>query len=500
MLREASAPAQSSSPVPLLHASPSARSAVNIVFALAGAWGLVVFWSITSRGRACRQRAHSSFYADFLPSSETLQVIVQSSFVQLVLCLSLHMVQTGGYGWVALWGMASACVGATFIALLNSWVRGESVSLRDALSVDRIDKHPEGWTDELEGETAEERRAARVEYAQLYEPGDDRRGHLGRLAAHDWESYHLDMERQMGLGMFDLSSQVFDEVKPETDPGLLAAFLNTNLFGALSGKRSAHSHHRRQQPPEHPEMLIVPVELPGGLAKATLRDAMLQWRLRHTAHAREAEAVDWLLGQLDPDGFELLRVKVPEQARLLVIEALVQFAQQHAELQMEAGHATKLKQTLQQLTPRFHHIDCPLPDDGHGTEKIRELVASALHQRIERTNARDITMEEGLLLQNSLHSLVDAFSLLPLASSAGHPSAEDQEFDLRAAIENEADQIRDKAEDYLCASTRALLPCKAQASSGLGWAARLPLLWMIRLYLLLTTTTHHLALHTHTTY
>ena len=53
----------------------------------------------------------------------------------------------------------------------------------------------------------------------------------------------------------------------------------------------------------------------------TLRDAMVQWRLRSTAHPKEREAVDWLLAQLDPAAFGLLNVKVPEQARLLVIEA-----------------------------------------------------------------------------------------------------------------------------------------------------------------------------------
>ena len=43
-------------------------SAVNIVFALAGAWGLVVFWSITARGQRCRQHAHSSFYSAIIPT------------------------------------------------------------------------------------------------------------------------------------------------------------------------------------------------------------------------------------------------------------------------------------------------------------------------------------------------------------------------------------------------------------------------------------------------
>ena len=59
------------------------------------------------------------------------------------------------------------------------------------------------------------------------------------------------------------------------------------------------------------ELRVVGVEVPAGLPKATLRDALLQWRLRHTAHQpRELLAVDWSLSQLEPEGFGLLAVKV----------------------------------------------------------------------------------------------------------------------------------------------------------------------------------------------
>ena len=163
------------------------------------------------------------FYSLFARSSETIQVTVQSAFMQLILILSLHMLTTGSYGHVVMHGLVASGVGALFTAVLNSFVRGESLSLRRALSVDSIDRHPEGWSDELDGEShgesPEATGAARVEYARLYEPGVDRRKQLGKLAAHDWESYHVDLERKMGLGMFDLSSQCFDEVKPDKDPG-----------------------------------------------------------------------------------------------------------------------------------------------------------------------------------------------------------------------------------------------------------------------------------------
>ena len=63
---------------------------------------------------------------------------------------------------------------------------------------------------------------------------------LGALAQLDWEREHLQMEKRMGLGLFDLSGSVFDQVitEPETDPGMLAAFLNASLsaFGAATGQ------------------------------------------------------------------------------------------------------------------------------------------------------------------------------------------------------------------------------------------------------------------------
>ena len=47
----------------------------------------------------------------------------------------------------------------------------------------------------MEEEEAEEANA-RVEYRRVYAPTGERGG-LGVLAAHDWETYHLDMERKM---------------------------------------------------------------------------------------------------------------------------------------------------------------------------------------------------------------------------------------------------------------------------------------------------------------
>ena len=70
-------------------------SAVNVVFVLAALWGLVVFWTITARGQRCRSFAHSEWRANFVPTAETIQVFVQSSFPQLIMALVLHKWMTG---------------------------------------------------------------------------------------------------------------------------------------------------------------------------------------------------------------------------------------------------------------------------------------------------------------------------------------------------------------------------------------------------------------------
>ena len=109
---------------------------------------------------------------------------------------------------------------------------------------------------------------------------------------------------------------------------MLAAFLNAKLFGNFKGKKE-DKFKQAKAAPVRSELQIARVDVPTGLPKTTLRDALLQYRLRHTQHPHEAEAVDWILGQLDP-AFELIAVKVPEQTRLLILEAIIQHVQQHA--------------------------------------------------------------------------------------------------------------------------------------------------------------------------
>ena len=115
---------------------------------------------------------------------------------------------------------------------------------------------------------------------------------------------------------------------------MLAAFLNTTLLG----KRQAKSKLGTSEPQTATERHIARVEMPPGLPKTSLRDALLQYRLRHTQHPHEAEALDWTLGQLDPS-FGLVAIKVPQQISLVLLEALIQYSQAHAELQLDAAHA-----------------------------------------------------------------------------------------------------------------------------------------------------------------
>ena len=406
---------------------------VQFAFVLLGLWGVVVFWTITVRGDACRKRAHSEWRARFMPTAETLQVLVLSCFLQLILSASLHLglKHLGSFGFATLLGVGIGVIGAVFMALLNAWIRGESISLRKALDVRNVDKAPIEWM--IEGDDKE--------YGLLYEAGGDRT--LGNLANHDWESMHRDFEQEAGL--IDLSENVFDEVQPEKDPNLLAAFLNSSLLSAFGGKKKAD--HQEKKPPAPQELQVISVEVPGGI-KTPLRDALMQWRMRHTAHPRELDAVDWLLGQLDP-GFELLAVKVPEQARLLILAAVLEFSQKHANLDLDMCHASRVQATLQQLAPsRFHGLEVQLPDDGSNTEKVRELIHAALEKRITEKSSRDITQEEGALLLQVMNTVGHSQPLITMPYEAD-ALVDEQLHSLKAELDARADVVRETSTEYL---------------------------------------------------
>lgn len=410
---------------------------VNVIFALVAAWGVAVFWSITARGAACRKRTHASWKKHIVPTGETIQVIVLSSFFQIILSVALHMASPApssseALGFVYLYAGFIGVVGACFIAILNAWIRGESLSLRNALSVGDINRLGGSLAWEIDEDVGED--FVERMYCQVYEPGSSRT--LGGLAQHDWEKMHLDMERRMGI--IDLSDKVFD--KPKEDASMLASYLNHKLSELITGKQA------NKPSPVRSEVLLAPVEVPDGLPRATLRDALLQWRLRHAAHPDEAEAMDWILGQLDPS-FKLEAVKVSDNIKLRVVEALVQYQQKHAELQLDAAHSVRMLTTLQQLGHRFRGIEVDLPDDGQNTVRTRELITEALRLRIEKSKT-EMTQEEGALLQMALHSVKDAFALVAMPYNASHDT-EAQLGALMSEIGKRADEVRDASADYM---------------------------------------------------
>lgn len=92
------------------------------------------------------------------------------------------------------------------------------------------------------------------------------------------------MEWEKANGMVDMSDSCFDEVA-EHDTGIVAQFLNSSLLSAFGQGKAAPTG-----PQADPHLAPCRVEVPGGPGgKRLLRDALLQWRLRHTAHPVEAE-------------------------------------------------------------------------------------------------------------------------------------------------------------------------------------------------------------------
>ena len=86
-----------------------------------------------------------------MPTGETLfKVFVLSSFLQLITNMALHMANSGGWGYVVLYGMITGCLGVIYMSVLNHLIRGESLSLKAALQVANIDKEVEEWEHDRE--------------------------------------------------------------------------------------------------------------------------------------------------------------------------------------------------------------------------------------------------------------------------------------------------------------------------------------------------------------
>lgn len=414
--------------------SETFAGALNIFFALDGTWGLVLLWALTTRGANCRDRTRKrGLLARILPSSETLQVLLLAVFFQLVCSNVFHKyLGTSTMLHVILVGVAVGWIGMVFVFLLNSWIRGRTFSLGDMHKIEVY-----GPVMAYEGEEEVDR-----EYAKCYEAGQKGRRALGQLAAHDWEGSHMQWEKAQGL--VDFSDNIFD-VAPEHDTGVVAQFLNSSLlsaFGFGPDKKAA------PVAPHNPNFDPCEVSVSKTISRH-LRDAMLQWRLRHTAHPVEAEAANAVLGQLDPN-FRVLAVEVPGQARIMVVQAMLQWIQRHAMLQLDAAHAARMQMVLEQLAPRFDGMSLVLPlDDKGGTEAVRALLTDALRSKIETKTKKELTQEDGQMLQYALQQLAPSFALLtmdkPVVITEDEPDKPQQ--DLEAEIQHLALAVEDKIDD-----------------------------------------------------
>ena len=472
---------------------------VSVVFVLhCTAWGLVILWSLSRRNgsQPICLRTHNECVANYLPSSETVQVLTLTSFLQLNMAFAMHaFVLTGSYGITIAHGCLVGLAGMVVRSLLKSFIQGSSPSFLAALEVEKIALRAPGWNEDApeEGDANAgktrwavwssklvrlcSRRKPPVvhrdvrEYAPLYATADERKRRLGELATVDWERAHLEWEEQVGA--FD----VFEEAAPDKDPTLIAAFLNSNLFG-LRGKGAAE---KPKAPKLADDLVALPVRvepLPLGGGRAflceALRDALLQWQLRHSTDEKGEQAIDWMLGQLDPDAFETRRVKVPEALRPMLVEALLAHAQRHPTLQLDASFAARLGTTLRQLAPgRFSRVEVSLPgtpDEGAELGKLRHLVHSALLHHLARKGTKGgqtITQEAGWLVQQTLHSLgtfredppddTDDHGLDLLVMPYGPSQADgwasldpaEQETQLTEEIAKRADAIRAASDEYI---------------------------------------------------
>ena len=64
---------------------------------------------------------------------------------------------------------------------------------------------------------------------------------------------------------------------------------------------------------------------------------------------------DAVLGQAEPS-FAQLRLEVPSQARIMLVQAVLQWSQRYASLQLDAMHAARLQMLLEQAAPEQSSI------------------------------------------------------------------------------------------------------------------------------------------------
>ena len=409
--------------------------ATNVFFSLDGVWAIVLMWSLTTRGDSCQSKTKRSRLAKLLPSSETLQIMCLAIFFQLVCALIMHkyIAYQESMVFVVMVGILVGACGMLFVYALNSWIRGTTFSLK---GLDEIDVTGVTYINYEKNEDYYETKV----YSRPYEAGMKGKRALGQLAGHDWEGAHMQWEKAQGL--IDLSDEIFDEqMEPEHDKGLVAQFLNSSLLSAFGGgKKSMHA-----QQAVDPNFQAVKVEVHKPISRH-LRDALMQWRLRHTAHPVEAEAAAAVLGQLDPN-FRVLAVEVPQQARMMLVQAIVQWTQKHPHMQLDAGHATRIQMLLEQIAPRFDGMSLPLPlDDASTTNMTRDLLTDALTAKLTNTSKKDLTQEDGLMLQHMLQQLAPAYALITMETVVPENLSEDNQEALEIDVRDEIERLAQYAE------------------------------------------------------
>ena len=89
-------------------------------------------------------------------------------------------------------------------------------------------------------------------------------------------------------------------------------------------------------------------------------------------------------------------------------------------------------------TPMGPHPDSPTSLHRSYAERLKGFSSS-----------RDITQEEGLLIQQTMHALGDSVPLMGRPTPAGHPPAEELERQLKEELEGLADEVTPRRDPAL---------------------------------------------------
>ena len=114
---------------------------------------MVIAWSIARRNgaRPLCIRSHNR-WVTYLPTSETVQVLTLTSFMQLNLAFVMHIVSTGSYEIAVAHGLTIAFAGILVRSIFNALIQGSNNAFVNSLNVAKIDVRVPGWSGELRSE------------------------------------------------------------------------------------------------------------------------------------------------------------------------------------------------------------------------------------------------------------------------------------------------------------------------------------------------------------